>query len=74
VTKGSAGLSRENVWHEQSAVISRPRGNDTDLADWGSLRSQRPALRRLDRADDCSLLVFWRSGPPHRGGSLRPLA
>ena len=26
---------------ERSAVISRPVGRDTNLADWGSLRSQR---------------------------------
>src|SRR6476659_3898706 len=34
---------------EQSAVVSRPGGQDTTLADRGSLRSQRTVLHRPSR-------------------------
>src|SRR5712691_1321402 len=41
---------------ERSAVISRPVGRDTILADRGSLRSQRRAPYRAMPTDDCSPL------------------
>src|SRR5687767_10616084 len=42
---------------ERSAVISRPVEQDTDLADRGSLRSQRLAPTRAEPTDDCSPLT-----------------
>src|SRR5690606_16165741 len=52
---------RCGMMDEQPTVISRPTGQDTDLASRGSLRSQRTALDRAEPADDCSLFIRTRT-------------
>src|SRR3989442_13037860 len=49
-------LSARYNLRERSAVISRPVGRDTILADRGSLRSQRRPPYRAMLTDDCSPL------------------